>query len=170
MRFQLSFPARQSGPHTSLPISRAYTGPIDPAAEEVDTHGFAIRLLNKVETAKVINRSPRWVELRIRDSGFPRHLLKGAPRFRLVEVANWLGDDWSRSWTRTHPQARIVEVDEQGYLKRPVSKLELASYIGLSPKWIALRMQDAELPRHLAHGQVWFQVREVVEWADERWS
>lgn len=170
MRFHMSFSA--TNPRSRLPRAiddfQSNGSLLDIAG--VDEFGFPVRLLDKRELSELIGLSPRWVELRVKDSNFPRHLLKGASRYRLREVSEWWGGEWHPNWLGATKETNVVEVDESGFVKRPLTTRELAFLIGLSVRWVELRASDSGLPRFQARNQVRYLLREVVEWADQRWS
>ena len=152
------------------PVLESPVDPSRPATWGTDHEGFPLRLLRTPEVSHVIGRSPRWIELRIKDAGFPSHLFKGARRFSLREIAIWWGDDWVKSWIDETPCYRGIALDKRGYVAGPLTKIELASLIGLSPRWVEMRTVDGQLPAHLSRGRIWYHLGEVVDWADEAWG
>lgn len=155
------------------PLDPALDSPVDPLHPETwgfDNEGFPLWLLRTSEVSRFVGRSPKWIELRTKDAGFPSHLFKGARRFSLREIANWWGDDWARSWIDETQFDRGTLLDKRGFIARPLTKIELASLIGLSPRWVEMRTVDGRLPTHFSQGQLWYHLGEVVDWADETWS
>lgn len=167
----MSFSAKkQIHRHQLRPAPDRQVDLLCPDGGACDDEGFPVRLFKKPEICRIIRRSPKWIELRTRDSDFPSHLFRGARRFSLREIAFWWGEDWTRSWIQDTWSIEVVSVDERGFVDRPISKNELANLIRLSARWVELRTVADGLPAHSSRGQTWYHLGEVIDWADEMWG
>lgn len=58
------------------------------------------RFLTKKELAAILRKSPRWVEVQVRENSMPSLMFEGTPRFELEVVLNWLAERAKRRRSR----------------------------------------------------------------------